>query len=101
MAGCAYARPAAQGNRVKQFFFEKKNQKTFAICARASGQGAEVKVFCFFFSKKKAFFPLPSFTRLLWPEATRILASTFQHARVLDLIIDSWHKGPQIGIATA
>jgi len=30
----------------KQFFFEKKNQKTFVYIA---------KVFCFFFSKKKYF----------------------------------------------
>jgi hypothetical protein len=41
------------------FFFEKKNQKTFAAwvrgetkaCLHAGGKGA--KVFCFFFSKKK------------------------------------------------
>jgi hypothetical protein len=48
-----------QGNRVKegrkQFFFEKKNQKTFAYWAHACGQSEGVKVFCFFFSKKKTF----------------------------------------------
>jgi len=38
---------------IKQFFFEKKNQKTFAYWARACGQSEGVKVFCFFFSKKK------------------------------------------------
>jgi hypothetical protein len=38
------------------FFFEKKNQKTFA-CAVADSplrRAQVVKVFCFFFSKKKA-----------------------------------------------
>jgi len=43
------------GEGRKQFFFEKKNQKTFAYWARACGQSEEVKVFCFFFSKKKTF----------------------------------------------
>jgi hypothetical protein len=41
----------------KAFFFEKKKQKTFglfgALCWARRGQ--EIKVFCFFFSKKKAF----------------------------------------------
>jgi len=43
----------------KQFFFEKKNQKTFICFAyvlfvpAASSNGT--KVFCFFFSKKKYF----------------------------------------------
>jgi hypothetical protein len=35
------------------FFFEKKNQKTFTY----SGPRQRVKVFCFFFSKKKTFYP--------------------------------------------
>jgi hypothetical protein len=41
------------------FFFEKKNQKTFASLKRSQQQRApqEIKVFCFFFSKKKAFLP--------------------------------------------
>jgi hypothetical protein len=41
----------------KMFFFEKKNQKTFASLSRTHHQHApeDVKVFCFFFSKKKAF----------------------------------------------
>jgi len=40
------------------FFFEKKNQKTFASLSRTSYQHpSELKVFCFFFSKKKAFLP--------------------------------------------
>jgi hypothetical protein len=39
----------------KQFFFEKKNQKTLVYCARAYGQSEGIKVFCFFFSKKKTF----------------------------------------------
>jgi hypothetical protein len=46
-----------QGKQGSAFFFEKKNQKTFflkwfvdrGICTRW------IKVFCFFFSKKKAF----------------------------------------------
>jgi hypothetical protein len=46
------------------FFFEKKNQKTFArwlsrkvkqITANGCSEGA--KVFCFFFSKKEVFLP--------------------------------------------
>jgi len=40
------------------FFFEKKNQKTFARCRGPipSIDAAQIlKVFCFFFSKKKAF----------------------------------------------
>jgi len=39
------------------FFFEKKNQKTFASWgSRLLRQPLkETKVFCFFFSKKKAF----------------------------------------------
>jgi hypothetical protein len=48
----------------RMFFFEKKNQKTFVclvtryLMKYASGdEGAGVKVFCFFFSKKKAFLP--------------------------------------------
>jgi len=38
------------------FFFEKKNQKTFA-CLRAlpARRAPQIKVFCFFFSKKKTF----------------------------------------------
>jgi hypothetical protein len=40
------------------FFFEKKNQKTFANDARVAGESATalVKVFCFFSSEKKTFF---------------------------------------------
>jgi hypothetical protein len=44
----------------KPFFFEKKNQKTFVYfeyapsCpGRTAGRSAGIKVFCFFFSKKK------------------------------------------------
>jgi len=47
--------PGQSGEGRKQFFFEKKNQKTFAFSARTCGQSEEVKVFCFFFSKKKTF----------------------------------------------
>jgi hypothetical protein len=39
------------------FFFEKKNQKTFATLRRAypeKPKPEQIKVFCFFFSKKKA-----------------------------------------------
>jgi hypothetical protein len=42
----------------KQFFFEKKNQKTFARLGPdcRNGRAPEgTKVFCFFFSKKKYF----------------------------------------------
>ena len=39
---------------IKQFFFEKKNQKTFVYLVRDSGL---INVFCFFFSKKNC---LPS-----------------------------------------
>jgi hypothetical protein len=40
------------------FFSEEKNQKTFTSCACAAivAPAQEVKVFCFFFSKKKFFF---------------------------------------------
>jgi hypothetical protein len=43
----------------KQFFFEKKNQKTFGPWSRGVATGAPEgsKVFCFFFSKKKTFLP--------------------------------------------
>jgi translocation and assembly module TamA len=42
---------------MKQFFFEKKNQKTFGTWPSLSGKAAakQPKVFCFFFSKKKIF----------------------------------------------
>jgi hypothetical protein len=41
----------------KQFFFEKKNQKTFIIMAYAAGwnRDSDIKVFCFFSSEKKTF----------------------------------------------
>jgi hypothetical protein len=47
----------------KRFFFEKKNQKTFASLGWAHPvrpQPNQSKVFCFFFSKKKALLPLVS-----------------------------------------
>jgi hypothetical protein len=56
---------AFQGQDIRQrknFFFEKKKQKTFASAASARGrrmdlQGAkQIKVFWFFFSKKNPFF---------------------------------------------
>jgi hypothetical protein len=43
------------------FFFEKKNQKTSASLRRAfpgEAGAKQIKVFCFFFSKKKFFFTL-------------------------------------------
>ncbi len=42
------------------FFFEKKKQKTFAFRARVrrNVRDSEIKVFCFFFSKKKNSFSL-------------------------------------------
>jgi hypothetical protein len=40
----------------KVFFFEKKNQKTFmSLGAEMERPRQQTKVFCFFFSKKKAF----------------------------------------------
>jgi hypothetical protein len=54
-ARCDRASPGQSGEGRKQFFFEKKNQKTFAYWARACGPSEGVKVFCFFFSKKKTF----------------------------------------------
>jgi hypothetical protein len=52
------SRPEA-GEARKQFFFEKKNQKTFTLWrARCDWRGPQgIKVFCFFFSKKKSFLP--------------------------------------------
>jgi hypothetical protein len=47
----------------KRFFFEKKKQKTFIRWSLAQAVGltpsgaAQLKVFCFFFSKKKRFLP--------------------------------------------
>jgi hypothetical protein len=44
--------------RTKQFFFEKKNQKTFIRLGGADPtkpKPKQTKVFCFFFSKKKTF----------------------------------------------
>jgi hypothetical protein len=43
----------------KAFFFEKRNQKTFATKSHALRKRApkRIKVFCFFFSKKKRFLP--------------------------------------------
>jgi hypothetical protein len=40
----------------KRFFFEKKNQKTFApgLALPGEAEANYQKVFCFFFSKKKA-----------------------------------------------
>jgi hypothetical protein len=41
------------------FFFEKKNQKTFAsLRALVTSPRQRTKVFCFFFSKKKTFLSL-------------------------------------------
>jgi hypothetical protein len=39
------------------FFFEKKNQKTFVPLRTFAGEARDshLKVFCFFFSKKKSF----------------------------------------------
>jgi hypothetical protein len=47
----------------KQFFFEKKNQKTFIHFERVpvvpAASTDRTKVFCFFFSKKKYFLASP------------------------------------------
>jgi len=74
------------------FFFEKKNQKTFVRCrGLVTSARKDIKVFCFFFSKKKAFLPstkkrpalprvgpLMSFTRTMLPVAACLLALTSQ-----------------------
>jgi peptide/nickel transport system permease protein len=45
------------------FFFEKKNQKTFAsLRAPVTSPRQPIKVFCFFFSKKKSFLLSPCLT---------------------------------------
>jgi len=56
--GCTAIAPSKE----RVFFSEEKNQKTFTSGASgtipagpATLGGGEVKVFCFFFSKKKAF----------------------------------------------
>jgi hypothetical protein len=45
-----------RAKRRKQFFFEKKNQKTF-MSWRAAGKNSDIKVFCFFSSEKKVLLP--------------------------------------------
>ena len=51
----------------KQFFFEKKNQKTFISSAHVAGENrdSDVKVFCFFCSEKKILLPLILSVRFL------------------------------------
>jgi len=52
------------------FFFEKKNQKTFASWrAPVTNPRQPSKVFCFFFSKKKAFLFLPHRSEAVTREA--------------------------------
>jgi len=58
------AQAGQSGEERKQFFFEKKNQKTFAYWARACGQSEGVKVFASFFQKRRPFSGLPAFNRL-------------------------------------
>jgi hypothetical protein len=50
----------------KQFFFEKKNQKTFVyrVTRVSTFVFNESKVFCFFFSKKEGLASIPSPDRL-------------------------------------
>jgi hypothetical protein len=53
-----HANPALKcvTEREKKFFFEKKNQKTLVHEARVPARvSKKLKVFCFFFSKKKVF----------------------------------------------
>jgi hypothetical protein len=52
------------GKEGKQFFFEKKNQKTFVILASspASARTPIYKSFCFFFQKEA----LPSLASVTW-----------------------------------
>ncbi len=54
------------GREGSAFFFEKKNQKTFATWRCIGGEAGPkvIKVFCFFFSKKKSF-PILALTTLL------------------------------------
>jgi hypothetical protein len=82
MAGCAWGSLPGQSREGRQtFFFEKKNQKTFVYlgsvlspACRTIGNSREIKVFCFFFSKKKC---LPAFTGLPRSPAARVLSSGF------------------------
>jgi hypothetical protein len=50
-------RAAVESVEENMFFFEKKNQKTFAIAVHMLAVSAGEKVFCFFFSEKKSFLP--------------------------------------------
>jgi hypothetical protein len=57
VASCCEVARCRSYQEEKQFFFEKKNQKTFASLVHAAGKNREsdTKVFCFFSSEKKAF----------------------------------------------
>jgi len=94
----------------KQFFFEKKNQKTFIHLGGWSVWRARKgsKVFCFFFSKKKFFLPLalavclaaaPPHTEQVPPErASGILGAAVQGpdgkdlGRIIDVLVDDTGK---------
>jgi hypothetical protein len=58
-----WAQAARVASKGSVFFFEKKNQKTFATLGCAfpeTSKPKHPKVFCFFFSKKKSFLPVKS-----------------------------------------
>jgi hypothetical protein len=93
----------------KQFFFEKKNQKTFIHWAELYDWRARqvVKVFCFFFSKKKSFLLLsfllcaaaPTHTEQVPPErASGILGAAVlgpdgkDLGRIIDVLVDDTGK---------
>jgi hypothetical protein len=94
----------------KQFFFEKKNQKTFIRWSELYDWRARKspKVFCFFFSKKKSFLPLalavclaaaPPHTEQVPPErASGILGAAVQGpdgkdlGRIIDVLVDDTGK---------
>jgi hypothetical protein len=48
--------PLGSLEKERMFFFEKKNQKTFAYLARGGGwvRDSRIEVFCFFFFEKRS-----------------------------------------------
>jgi hypothetical protein len=68
------------------FFFEKKNQKTLALLFRVRAISTGGKVFCFFFSKKKAFLAYVQFL-VLRPSFTRASAGVTARAPISSMIL--------------
>jgi len=76
------------------FFFEKKNQKTFACRGTAvtgvsdRGHGAGVKVFWFFFSKKNIFLPMPPLFTIGYEGLLQAQLLDLLHAAGVSLLLD-------------